>query len=577
MSDRNPFNSGEQDGATQRRTLLAFLLMAIVLIATPYVFKSSSPQQPAKTVKTQPAPAAPKSAPPEAAAPAATPAAANQSGTAATRAAHDEQSIVIETGVYRVAFSNRGGVVKSWTLKKYLNAARKPLELVNDAAAPKVWYPFSYEFRGEKPALNLNQVLFVATKSDNGRGVTFEFSGNGLTARKTFEFQPNGYLTQVSSEVQQNGRGLAHLLAWRGGFGDFAAQGASNLQNAIRYDVTAAKLVKEAAKEAKNGPVTRDGRFSFAGLEDQYFAAVFLPTGDQTQATIFDDYVPTPLDKSEQQFIGTAIGGDPVNRLSLFVGPKDIDMLRQINPKLEQIVDFGWFWFIAKPLFLALRFFNHSYVHNYGWSIIIVTIFINFLLFPLRLASMKSMKRMQLLQPEIQKINDKYKNLSMRDPRMQQKNQETMDLYKKHGANPMAGCIPLLIQMPFLFAFYKVLSVASEMRGSTWLWVTDLSQPEHLSLKILPILLIVTGFIMQRMTPSAGMDPQQRRMMLFMPLVMGFFFYNQSSGLVLYWLTGNLVGIAQQYFFNKTMTPAEGATPVKAGVAKGPTKKPGRK
>jgi YidC/Oxa1 family membrane protein insertase len=164
---------------------------------------------------------------------------------------------------------------------------------------------------------------------------------------------------------------------------------------------------------------------------------------------------------------------------------------------------------------------------------------------------------MQALQPQIAVINEKYKNIPMRDPRQQQKNEETMALYKKNGANPLGGCLPMLIQMPFLFAFYKVLSVSMEMRSASWFWVHDLSQPESIAIRVLPLLLIITGFIMQKMTPTAGGDPAQQKMMAFMPLMMGFFFWKASSGLVLYWLTGNIVGIAQQFFFNKTMTPAD--------------------
>jgi YidC/Oxa1 family membrane protein insertase len=176
---------------------------------------------------------------------------------------------------------------------------------------------------------------------------------------------------------------------------------------------------------------------------------------------------------------------------------------------------------------------------------------------------MKSMKKMQALQPQIQAINEKYKNISLRDPRKQQQNQEVMDLYKKHGANPAGGCVPLLIQLPFFIAFYKVFSVSVEMRGANWLWVTDLSQPEHLPIKILPIAMIVSQFVMQKMTPTTTTDPNQQRMMLIMPLVFGFMFYQFPSGLVLYYLTSNLVGIAQQYFFDKTATAADLARPAK--------------
>ncbi len=575
MSERNPYNPGENDGAMQKRTVLAFVLMGIVLFGMPYLFKSGAPQPvkkaepPAKTVSNPHAPPVVK----ETALPA-----VNASPTPNLVAAHAEEEVVVDTDFYHVIFSNRGGVVKSWTLKKYPNAKGKPLELVNAAAASKIWYPFAIEYRGTAPPVNLNQSLFVATRTASGVGVTFEFAGNGISAKKAFTFQQNSYLTEVTSEVSLNGAPVPHQLAWRGGFGDFAVQNASAMQHSIRYSVPDSKLQTDAAKEAKDHPVDRDGQFSFAGLEDQYFAAVFLPEGNgATKTTLFDDYVPTEFDASTQQFIGSAVGGEGANRLSLFVGPKDINLLKQVNPKLEQIVDFGWFWFLAKPLFTALRWINLQWVHNYGWSIVLLTVFINFLLFPLRLTNMKSMKKMQALQPKIAEINARYKDMSLRDPRMAQKNTETMALYKENGANPMGGCLPMLVQMPFLIAFYKVLAVSISMRDASWLWVGDLSQPEHLAIRILPIVMIISSFLMQRMTPTTGMDPAQQRMMMFMPLIMGFFFYNQSSGLVLYWLTGNLMGIAQQTFFNKTIASPPPAQLVSAPGSRTPVKKPNRK
>jgi YidC/Oxa1 family membrane protein insertase len=167
------------------------------------------------------------------------------------------------------------------------------------------------------------------------------------------------------------------------------------------------------------------------------------------------------------------------------------------------------------------------------------------------------MKKMQALKPQIDAINEKYKGISMRDPRKQQQNEETMALYKKHGANPMGGCLPMIIQIPFFIAFYRVLAVSIELRHANWLWVSDLSAPEHLAIRILPIAMIATQFVMQKMTPATSVDPNQQRMMLMMPLVMGFIFYGLPSGLVLYYFTSNLVGIAQQVFFNKTVTVAD--------------------
>jgi YidC/Oxa1 family membrane protein insertase len=582
MSERNPYNPGEAEGEMKQRTLIAFVLMALVLVSVPVLMNKFMPQPVKVGKKADVAPSMAAGAGP--------PAANQQPAPVGTVTAHTEQLFSVDTAVYHIVFSNRGAVVKSWTLKKYLNAAGKPLELVNEKAAEyndragtKIWYPFSYYFRSNAPSVKLDETaLFVGTQSSDGLSLTFEFSQNGVTAQKKFEFHPDSYLTGITSTVMAGGVPVAHQLTWRGGFGDYSVQSASGMQHEIRYDLPNGKLQNDNAKAAKDGPAPRDGIFSFVGLEDAYFAEVVLPEGNGIfDTTIFNDSVPTPSDTSEQPFIGDAVGGKGTNQFELFVGPKDLDLLKKVNPKLEQIVDFGYMWFLAKPLFLALRFLDHAYVHNYGWSIIVATIFINFCLFPLRLFNMKSMKKMQALQPQIQAINERYKGLTMRDPKMAQKNEETMALYKEHGANPMAGCLPMLIQMPFLIAFYKVLAVSIEMRGANWMWVTDLSQPEHLAIKVLPVVMIISSFLMQRMTPTTGMDPSQQRMMMFMPLVMGFFFYNQSSGLVLYWLTGNLMGIAQQYFFNKTLAPATPvpvkALPGKASLAKTPARKPGRK
>ena len=226
------------------------------------------------------------------------------------------------------------------------------------------------------------------------------------------------------------------------------------------------------------------------------------------------------------------------------------------------MVDFGWLSILAKPLFLLVNWFNGAFMHNFGWSIVLVTIALNLILFPIKLSNMKSMRKMQALKPQMDAINDKYKGLKMTDPRKGQQQQEVMDLYKKYGVNPMGGCVPMLLQIPFFIAFYKVFTVSVEMRGANWLWVTDLSQPEHLAIRILPLIMIGTQFFMQKMTPQGNVDPNQQKMMMFMPLIFGFMFYNFASGLVLYYLTSNLVGIGQQWFFNHTQSAIDAARSV---------------
>jgi len=560
--------------------LIAFVLMGLILVATPLVYKKLglAPPDPVETKqKTDAVSDATKKAatPPPATAsgaPMASSLSAPNDKVTAALAASAEQEQVIDTALYRVVFTNRGGVVKSWTLKDFKDSNGKPLEVVNLQGANKFGYPFSFLFRDKQPSTDLNKALWVA--HPEGLTLRFEFSDGQTVASKTFAFTQSAYLVQYSDQVTLAGGGLNHLSQWRGGFGDMAVQNAAGLQASIYYDTEKNKLVRNAAKSAKNGPVASDGQYSFAGLDDQYFAAAFLAAPNTSiQTTTFDDIGQTAFNSAEEPYPGVAIGGNARNQLALYVGPKEINLLHSVNPKLDGLVEWGFFGVIAKPLFLVLHWMNDRFLHNYGWAIILLTVVINIALFPLKLTNLKSMRKMQKLQPELQKINDKYKGIGMSDPRAANKQQETMDLYKKHGVNPMGGCIPMLIQLPFLWAFYKVLAVTIEMRHASWLWVGDLSQPEHLSLRVLPMVMVATSFWLQKMTPTPTQgDPSQQKMMQFMPLMMGFFFWSASSGLVLYWLTGNVVNIAQQWFMNTTAGPIEAAA-----AAKKPMLKDGRK
>jgi YidC/Oxa1 family membrane protein insertase len=287
----------------------------------------------------------------------------------------------------------------------------------------------------------------------------------------------------------------------------------------------------------------------------------------------YSDEVKAPGEEKPTPYVGAGISTGSQDDFSLYVGPKDIDILRKVNPKLTQLVDWGFFGILAKPLFLSLNWVHDHWTNNYGWAIILVTLIINLLLFPFKLTSLKSARKMQKLQPQIQAINAKYKDISIRDPRKAEQNQEVMALYKKEGVNPLGGCLPMLLQLPFFYAFYRVLNIAIELRHAQWLWVPDLSSAEALPIHLLPIILIATQFFSQKLTPAAGVDPNQQKMMMFMPLMMGFFFYYASAGLVLYWLTGNLVGIAQQLIINKFMPPAAPALPPPKAPVKKTVKK----
>jgi YidC/Oxa1 family membrane protein insertase len=557
------------------RLLVAFLLMGAVMFLTPYLFKSQAPAPGQKATQT----ASQKSGAPAASTEATKPAAAGvaaASSLAPTAPSTAQQALppyVIETNLFRVTISSQGATVRSWQLEKYKGNDNKPLELVNTASG--LPYPFSLSFPDQKPATDVNWAWYKQTPDADGLGVKYEYSDGHTSVRKSFRFQKDSYQASISSEVTVDGKPVRSMVQWLGGFGDLTVPNAAAGQRVLHFDVAQNKLVELSARDVKNGPVTASGTFSFAGLADKYFAAVFLPESNTTvDLTARADTVRTPAEEKPAPQMGVAITDGAQNRFDVYAGPKDLSTLSKVNPKLTQVVDFGFFSILAKPLFLMVNWVNSAFVHNFGWAIVLVTIAITFILFPLRLSNMKSMRKMQALKPQIDAINAKYKNLKMTDPRKAEQQQEVMELYKKHGVNPMAGCVPMLIQLPFFYAFYKVFTVSVEMRGAHWLWVTDLSQPELMAIKILPLLMIASQFLMQKMTPQApGADPSQQKMMMFMPVIFGYMFWWFPSGLVLYYLTSNLVSMGQQWFFNRTELAQEAAR----SVAPPPKKKNGRK
>jgi YidC/Oxa1 family membrane protein insertase len=580
MAESNGSNKGlgqpPDQMSTETRLLLAFLLMGAIIFLSPQFFKQPAPGPDAKkstqAVETGGGAAAPAISGTDASQPVET-AEAGVAPTAPVTQAQQEPAFIVNTNLFQVTFRNQGANVRSWLLKKSL-AEGKPLDLVNTAAAVEDPYPFSLYMADRRPlAKKLNAAFYRQTPEPDGLGVTYEFSDGHTTVRKTFRFQKDSYLVQISSEVATDGRPVPHMIEWRAGFGDFTLDTAASKQQTLYFDVTANKLREYNVGNAKSGPLTNSGSFSFAGIEDGFFTAVFLPEGNAAMKEMtFSDTTPTPYTERAVAFVGAAVSMGAVNHFEVFVGPKDYDLLKRVNPKLEQVVNFGWMSLLAKPLFLIVNWFNDNVVHNFGWAIVVVTVVINFALFPLKLSNMKSMRKMQALKPQIDVINAKYKNIKMTDPRKGEQNQEVMALYKKFGVNPMGGCVPMLIQIPFFFAFYQVIRVSVEMRGANWLWIHDLSQAEPAAIKILPIVMIASQFIMQQMTPQANVDPNQQKMMKFMPLIFGVMFYKFASGLVLYYLTSNLVSVGQQWFFNHTEAAQEAARSVEP-----PKKKIGRK
>ena len=251
------------------------------------------------------------------------------------------QDFTIETDLYRVEFSNQGATVRSWILKKYKDGKGKPLDLVNTRALPKVPAPFAVAFRNQAPPNDPNKGLFRVERSGD-LGVTFEYSDGRTATKKTFQFMPKSYLVEITSQVIDNGVLLPHELTWRGGFGDQTIVNPASVEDVAYYDESNSKLVQNALKSADKGPVTSSGQYSFAGIEDSYFAALALPAESSAglAVTTYSDLVPGPAGTDEKR-IGTGVGGSGLNSFNLFVGPKDSQILGCGKPQAGQVDRLG--------------------------------------------------------------------------------------------------------------------------------------------------------------------------------------------------------------------------------------------
>jgi YidC/Oxa1 family membrane protein insertase len=576
------FKNPQQEPGAEKRLLLVFLLTFVVLIVFQPLLKKYLPQAPPPPEK-QSAPAQSPAATPTAAAtamPSASGRSTSSPAVTANKQASSETEIVVENNLYKITFTNRGAQVKSWILKKFDNDAQNgPLELVNSAASQKYGFPLSLWTYDETLRNKLSSALYVASKQGSLTApaeITFEYADQDLVVHKTFRFD-HTYVLNVETSVLYKGAEIFAAPAWPAGFGDqlapasFAAaridyhNDASNERTALVFPSFVSRI---PVKNISGGNTIR-GPFEWAGPGDQYFTAIFIPDDPNNAAMVTLRYplqVPRDPQKAGSKetvnvdALGAAVGdlrGTTAERL--YVGPKELASLEAVtvptikngDPDLRGTVDFGWWGLISRPLFLWLKWtYKHVYP-NWGWAIVIQTLIITVALLPLRITQMKSMLKMQRIAPQIKSIQEKYKKYSLRDPRKAAMNEEISGLYKKEGVNPAGGCLPLLIQFPFLIAYYRMLGIALDLRHAHWLWVSDLSARDPYF--ILPILMVASMFAMQRMTPQAGMDPAQQKMMTWMmPLMMGFLFFNFAAGLNLYYAETNLISMAQQAIMNRT-------------------------
>jgi YidC/Oxa1 family membrane protein insertase len=560
----------------QARVLLALVLSTAIFIVWNVFFPPPRPKPPEPQATQSPTGTAlPPSASPTPGGQASTPGsgslAPSGGGATSVRAplfAIAERTLVVENDVYRIELSNRGAVVKSWKLKNYRDSAEKPqtLDVVDGIAAQQVGaWPLSFLLDEKPDQYALNGALFAVSTSESAikvpGEVTFEWSDGRLAARKTIRFGSD-YVVEIEATLTRDGAPVAHAIAWRGGFGDTASWGHAELvrifhrSGGVVHYLVHSKL---GGGEHRDLPMRFDSAAAYAGIEDRYFAAAFLPRGDGLAFWHWKHEAQKEITKGEKKKVPVAeiaAGSTVPGPLSfrLFVGPKDFTVLNALNPPMPEIVDFGWDWLevFAKPLFAFLKWLN-GYTHNYGWAIVLMTIIINMVMFPLKVKSFRSMQKMQRVMPEIQRIKQKYSKYKLTDPRRKEEQQETMALYKREGVSPAGSCLPMLLQMPIWFALYQMLGAAIELRHAPWIWwLRDLASPDPWY--ILPVLMAVTMYVMQKMTPVTTPDPVQQRMMNIMPIMFGgmFVIVPVSSGLVLYILTSNLIGMGQQWYLLKT-------------------------
>lgn len=591
-----------------RRVLLAVLLSLAVLIGFEYLFRPAapppeapdagapgveeriatgaegSPDAPATGEPATGQPATAETAPPEPAEP--------EELVQADR----EREVVVDSELFRAVFTNRGAQLTSFVLKNHRSYGGGLVDLVREREEGP--YPFGLVGGGGGP-LELNDALFTVQRDVQGgeEVLTFRYSGPEGRAEKRFRFQAGG-LFDVVVEV-------ARPDAWA----LFAGPGIRNpsvgeLENRFERRSVAFEMQGQDVERFEAPGLEGLEQISALGLqwvalEDTYFLAAFMPQEGLARAEIIPylmrrgeeedegwSFVPLPPEDrltEEQEELGRDLvlllwpqGNADVLDLESYWGAKKYQRLADLEPyDLERTINI-WSWFrpIAVPILWALLWIHDNLVHNYGWAIVLVTVLIKLLLAPLTHKSFVSMRKMQALHPQMQAIREKWrgklrdKSGKMNLEAQRQMNEEMQQLYRSAGVNPAGGCLPMLLQMPVLFAFYQLLTAAVELRDAPWiLWIHDLSQPDPIY--ALPIIMGVTQFLQQRLTPMAG-DPMQRKIMQAMPVIWTVFFLGFPSGLVLYWLTNNLLTILQQWALNRFMPsstqdePAPGKKKAKA-------------
>ena len=499
-------------------------------------------------------------------------------------AASREARIVVDTPLYRAVLTNRGAVIESFRLKEFLDSDGEPYEMIPQQGREELGIqPLQLQLEQPKWNREVQEALFESSSArlDVAPGELTEFvlrfaDGRGLEVTKTLLVDGSSYEIGVSVSVMRRGEEIAKTVLYGPGVGNESAES--------RY-VGTEKGVIVARGEAHSfdagdieGGIDRmelsavSGRGN--GVASHYFTGLMVPKGEGVYgARLAVRGLPEEEGgRKERSFITAALDTRQLSEFSLYIGPKKLEYLDELGPGFRNIVEFGdWMRALAIPLRSGLMAI-YDVVGNYGWAIVALTLLINVVLAPLKHYSYTSMRKMQKLAPQVKRIQERYKKLKPTDPRRQEMNKEIMALYQEKKVSPLSGCLPMLLMIPFFFAFYRVLMASIELRQAPFVfWIQDLSVMDPYF--VLPIMMGASQLLMQKMTPQTSADPMQAKVMAFMPVIFTFILATAPSGLVLYWFANNLVSMGQQTMTNHYLKEREAKQEAQEAAEKKKSKK----
>jgi len=558
----------------EKKTILAFVLSFIILVLWSYLFgpqKDPAPRQDQESGQEQvvdkgPAQQASEVSKAPDVAPPVSQRALEKTGEAEISKKVDEKKIEIDTPLYRAVFTNAGPTLKSFKLKGYRETTAFDSPFIELAGlGEEMGEVFLIKFdalsggKDEKISYKAdNETLRLGPESSHKDLVFRAMTPTGLSINQTFRFYPDQYKIDLEIDVT-NRSGSAVKGVYRADIKALPPKEKKGYYSFVGLAILLDDKLEELEIEEPSESDEYKGRVEWMAYEDEYFISAIIPEAPKgsfrgrllSSGVLNGRYMSPPVSLGPSAQISS--------RYTLYFGPRDLAVLKGLNKNLDRAVNFGWTDIIARPLLYLLHFFN-QYIHNYGVSIIVLTILIKILFWPLTHKSYKSMKEMQKLQPRMAKLREKYKD------NKQQLNKEMMALYKTYKVNPMGGCLPMIIQIPVFFALFRLLGSAIELRHAPFmLWIKDLSAPDRLfnfpftiplmdppyGIPVLTLLMGASMFIQQKMTPTPG-DPTQAKIMMFLPIIFTFLFINFPSGLVLYWLVNNILSIGQQYRIHRS-------------------------